>query len=1111
MTTTLSYTCCDKSYEDFVPLFAAATLFHNDDFVVEVGLEDIDSFMASHRDAVAVVREAFGEKQLRLSNVSWTTAEGQRLLPNVVRFVTVPQTTGMDYIYLTDVDIIVLDTNVTEVHLEHMARQDSVYSNMVRKGTKRMSGLHFTVPKAQYPLPDLSDVDLVRTNDEEVLYTIVERRGTVIYDDDFRPVHGIHVSPNRDARGGSPQTPGWGAQTYAKQFLAFDDQPLMRELEPLLSPRVQSCLQTIREVIGAPSRRATLDASTRVEGRVDVPVTTAVSGWARVGDATATVDVSVDGQEVAAVRADLPRPDLADEMGDGHHGFRADLPATLRDGGEHEVEVRVRGVVLPAGATGEVPASFAAASPADTLFHLRAPDPDADEPGALGAVVGEQGWLFPFRRDGSPGSAWDLARFEHLTAAFGEMGRPYLPAVSPAKELVYHELAPPGLAALTNPRPLELLRPSLLRSSAVGLLDLLPVLRDVTAGQQVFHRTSSGLNADGGLWVARALLREAAKVLPAGEAVAVSAPMGPRAPFRGDLAGRRRYIYKDDSFLALPWDEVPAATFTEFARGPDPARLRARRVPAEPHLRGAGPAEPLVFENTHGGSLRVVLVIPETALAVVPWLAESVRRLVVFVADEPPLEPVELELPDVVFHVIDEAAAYGPPQAQPADGAPRHAPPRSTSSSSAAVVAGALAPCTVCGGTDFGAGPGGRLSETERLPACKRCGSLERQRIARRVVDLVPERLVAGKRVLQVGPESSFDPASLGEVTVVSADAALDSVDAAAHDWVDSHHTLNVAVDDLEVIRDMLRIAGPDGAVLLTVGGTPHRFATEEFRVPTGPHGLRRYYGNDFADRVMRAEPAAGVLEVVATDLCTAALDVVFICSTSAELLAEIGTALTPYNIFARVVRPPRQPQRQGPSRLEAFMREAERVAAELTLTLAPAAASTVELPFGRVVSFDDPAMASPLRDFMRERLEAWAEATHGAAHAGLADVEFRNGSASDDDGRIVFEASGDDPQIVCSLGEPSTLGHHWLAAVVTTPVKTAAEVFAFGTDAHGNEIMEERELALPAGVSFVLVTINETPVRLTSGRFDPGSAAGTYEVWDVAFAGSRGAGATEG
>lgn len=53
-----------------------------------------------------------------------------------------------------------------------------------------------------YPLPDISDLDLKRTNDEHILYLIMKRKGHMVPEDfRLRPECGVHLSTNRDPLG----------------------------------------------------------------------------------------------------------------------------------------------------------------------------------------------------------------------------------------------------------------------------------------------------------------------------------------------------------------------------------------------------------------------------------------------------------------------------------------------------------------------------------------------------------------------------------------------------------------------------------------------------------------------------------------------------------------------------------------------------------------------------------------------------------------------------------------------------------------------------------------------------------------------------------------------
>ena len=40
MKNTTIYTCCNKKYEHFIPIFVHSILYHNNDVDVEIGIED---------------------------------------------------------------------------------------------------------------------------------------------------------------------------------------------------------------------------------------------------------------------------------------------------------------------------------------------------------------------------------------------------------------------------------------------------------------------------------------------------------------------------------------------------------------------------------------------------------------------------------------------------------------------------------------------------------------------------------------------------------------------------------------------------------------------------------------------------------------------------------------------------------------------------------------------------------------------------------------------------------------------------------------------------------------------------------------------------------------
>lgn len=115
---TLVYTCCDRAYEDFVALFAWAALAANPDCAVEVGVESAEAFFVENGAAADAVGARFGADRFVVHEVPFATSDGTRIRPNTVRFVTTPRIVTR-YVYIADVDVIMLEPGLTEMHREH--------------------------------------------------------------------------------------------------------------------------------------------------------------------------------------------------------------------------------------------------------------------------------------------------------------------------------------------------------------------------------------------------------------------------------------------------------------------------------------------------------------------------------------------------------------------------------------------------------------------------------------------------------------------------------------------------------------------------------------------------------------------------------------------------------------------------------------------------------------------------------------------------------------------------------------------------------------------------------------------------------------------------------
>lgn len=247
MADVLFYSCANRGYEDFVGLFAASALWCVPGASVEVGLESAVRFRAENAALCGVLTELFGS-QLVFTDVPWKRG-GKPLRPHTVRFLTEPKTVK-PYVYISDIDIILLDRAFPQAHFDFMQKVGLPYSNSVRPGTKRLSGLHFSRWQALYPLPDVSDLNLELMNDEAVLYEICRRKGLGFHDTWWRPVPGIHVSPHREPKASvnaaGREVPGWGIPLHWQTYLEFRRSDVFKTVAPHFSGQAENAIAAIQ-------------------------------------------------------------------------------------------------------------------------------------------------------------------------------------------------------------------------------------------------------------------------------------------------------------------------------------------------------------------------------------------------------------------------------------------------------------------------------------------------------------------------------------------------------------------------------------------------------------------------------------------------------------------------------------------------------------------------------------------------------------------------------------------------------------------------------------------------------------------------------------------------
>jgi SGNH hydrolase-like domain, acetyltransferase AlgX len=227
-----------------------------------------------------------------------------------------------------------------------------------------------------------------------------------------------------------------------------------------------------------------------------------------------------------------------------------------------------------------------------------------------------------------------------------ELGILYIPALVPRKRDVIAPQPSPAREWVKG------LNARLRDVDEVELLDLLEVLRDGAARHGgAYHRTDADWNDRGAFYVARALLKEAHKRVPALRPPALAQMRARGVPeYRGTLT--------DALLFELAGGELrPCEREVEAELGVavEPDSIGALRMPVEQALAQAGSVHLRVYAALHQDPhARLAILGDSAALGLLPWLAEHTSRTTFFWTPELPLAQLELELPRAVLHLMRE-------------------------------------------------------------------------------------------------------------------------------------------------------------------------------------------------------------------------------------------------------------------------------------------------------------------------------------------------------------------------------------------------------------------------------------------------------------------------
>lgn len=205
-------------------------------------------------------------------------------------------------------------------------------------------------------------------------------------------------------------------------------------------------------------------------------------------------------------------------------------------------------------------------------------------------------------------------------------------------------------------------------------------------------------------------------------------------------------------------------------------------------------------------------------------------------------------------------------------------------------------PCNICGGTQFKAGPNGRLSTTQKHPVCVNCGALERHRAYRDIFNKIRSPALKDYSCLSFNRDRSIAGGWFKSIMVTESGSrdALDIEDLSlANESVDvvvCNHVLGGVRDYVKAFKELVRVTSRKGFAFISFGNPHHRQKTDDwgFADPKR-HGLYRSFGADIEGKLRSIIPGVGIARLVGQDPVTGVEDRAYVLSRNLDLLGALG------------------------------------------------------------------------------------------------------------------------------------------------------------------------------------------------------------------------------
>ena len=243
------FTVATDRWKMFILPYIFSVLYFNKDACLELLTRKTDIDPQALGILTGMFRNYFVIREL-------PEVEGPRKIPDAgLRFVLEPNI-RLEYTYIGDVDILVLQSGISNYHEEIINASGGYYSNIVRpNNVRRFTGLHVVKTQPYYDATRAmrETVKCLHGNDEMLLYEIVEKciGDPRLYPNTKICEHGFHLSLMREPKidPNNPTKPAWSIRNpdYQKTYFELKETPEWKAIYPFFDPEFRDILRRAEE------------------------------------------------------------------------------------------------------------------------------------------------------------------------------------------------------------------------------------------------------------------------------------------------------------------------------------------------------------------------------------------------------------------------------------------------------------------------------------------------------------------------------------------------------------------------------------------------------------------------------------------------------------------------------------------------------------------------------------------------------------------------------------------------------------------------------------------------------------------------------------------------